>query len=1500
MRSSVFTSQPPELPLNVVVKNRVRALEALLETEQDARRKSVLEYEIASLTEHKRGDLSKAIKLYLSSYNHDSSFRPPLFALARIFERRGSFDNLRRIYDSAVRVARSDSERASHLIDLAILLYDHLNEPDRAVALLEEALTLDANSSVAAFALELHYSTVGELDDLDRVIDERASRTREPSLKSVLLTEVGRARLKQGDIDRAVEIIRVASAIPQNRFRSLAQLEHIARAHDLYDVLVEALEGRASLAEQAVFEYEQRDASRGETVPRPIRTINSAEEALAMSVALWREAGRVRLALCNDPVGAARACECALRISPDDHLLKQERLIASERAGDLDAVASQSKALLEDELSGSQAAALHFRLGEVAQARGNVEAAREALTRAQQVDPESGAIVGLLEDSLAQGGLYRELIETLEKRAQRAQPEHAVHTLWRAGLFATDYIRDFTNAYRLLRSAASNASEKAPILRELYDRALENEAYPEAVHTARELAEMVLDQAEQSALLWDSFRLASIEIGNIELATEIITSSLAIPACCTWAPDVALLFGALQKDYSLQARSHEILAERSTNDESAAAHLCAAARALVRAGQNDRAIAHLRQAIEYSTANAYAVPLIEEMLMEQGEAEQVVYLLRQAAEAKVNTKQSEIALLHAGAVAEVAGEVALAARNYEDAIDRDPMALAPLWSLRRLAERTGRTEMLTAALEGLAFREAEIEKIAVSSFELGTHRDLTGDSALAVDALRAVLDDRDLATEAALSLLFLPSGKAIAESLEVAWAYLQESLSQDLTRAFLRERIASTLDRDPGQARRLAATLSAEQPDDRWAHYVYARTASEADERAQSLISLGNAVDDQDAAAALLLHGLRCHMLGNQDESIEDSLILALGIAETSPESVVSAIAMDEVLTPADDAESRADALSDRMKHATDEARLTLRGAHARALLAANRFQEALQVANDLIAQDDTDLSAWEVLHNAAYALQDYRTVVRACDKMAEHCDAYYEVLLLEETAEILLTHYQQTEEAEIRLRTALEIEPGREVAFNLLHDIIASRDDVDSLIVLLKSRIGATDNTEELIDLYYEQARLHRSKGDRVEALATLQKLLEYKPNHIGALGLKAEIHASMEDWSEAINSLRQLAETDIPLEQKRLAWLGAADLLEKKQANPLAAYEELEKVVFVQLGDQQIFSKMADLAFELGRIRDAAAALVLAAEKSEGVDRARFERRAGQLFADRLNDRRAAMEAFGRALSADPLDEVACRSMIDLVIDPIERTEVIETFESRVKEQLIQMHDDESLLRKMYKVATWRDERDMQRLMLQRLVETQVATPEETTAYEKLSRDAPVAFKGRLGEASIALLLPERDVAELAEVARLASDAIVEMNMFDLPDEGNKRRVKIKPRDKNPVREDLSNTAGVFVTKIGDFYLSDADPRGIAAVPSRGNAFDWVVGSEVTTPFSASQRFDVGYRAMAMRLGVYPLLALGSSERAYQLMIAISEAVEAPLGSSDRVGARSVATNA
>jgi tetratricopeptide (TPR) repeat protein len=1472
----------------------------MLDAETDDRRKSVLEYEIATLTEHKLADLSKAIKLYLSSYNTDSTFRPPLFALSRIFDRRRSFDNLKRIYESAIRVALSDSERASHLIDLGALLYDHFNDAEHAVPLLEQALDLDSSSLASAIILEKHYSATGKLDDIDRIIIIRASKTKDPSLKAALLHEVGRARLRQGNIEGTIEALRAASTIPQYSFESFRQLERFARAYDIHDVLVQALEGRATLTGQIAQEQQHRDESSEGPRAHFFRSFTSAEEARGECAALWRESARIRMAFCNDAAGAAEAYGQAVRIAPDDLVLKEEQLIASEKAGDLAAVAEHANALLSGAMSGRQAAALHFRLGEVAQAQGNIESNREAMANALKADPDSCAVIGLLDDSLIQGNLLEELVDSLESRANRTQPEQAVQALWRAGVIAADHLKNGETACRLLRSAAEKAKDRAPILRKLLDVAIERKAYPDAIWASEELLKTVSNEAERSALLWECFRIASTVVRDSTKATDLLLLGLDTPASRRWAADIARFVGAFEKNDAFTAKAHDVLAENAINEETAAAHYCAAARALIRAGDDDKAIEHLKRALEYSPANDYAISLLEEMLLARSETEEVVQLLRRAAEGNGNSKQGEIAFLYAGAVAESAGNNALAARNYEDAIDRDPVSLAPLWSLRRLGEQTDQSALLSRALQGLASRETDTGNASLYNLDLGIHRDLSGEGALAHDPLRAVLGDSDLATEAALSLLFIKSNKETDDSIDAARAHLRTSLPADKAIAFAREQLAVDINRRPERARQLAKELLSEQPTDRWAHYTCMRTASDAGERAQSYIDLGNTTEDRNAASVLLLHGLRCRLLAGQSEAGDDSRKLALGIAKAAPDSIVANIAMDETLAPGDDPESRADTLKNRLEHATDETRATFRNAYARALLAANRFQDAAKIAEELVTQDDTDLAAWEIWHNAAYALQEWQTVVRACDKMAEHCDERFKLLLLEETADIFFTHLRQEEEAEKRLRATLEIDPRREVAFNLLHDMIALRDDADALRALIENRIAIIGDSDEKIDLLYEASLLYRSTGDRVKALDALEEVLVRNSRHSGGLKLKAELHTSLKNWEEAITTLRRLAEMDIPLEQKRLARFETADLLEKKQADPQAAYDELEKVISEEPGDERIYAKMADLANQLNRNLDAASSYVLAAEKCEQKNRASYEKRAGRIFAEKLNDRKSALEAYSRALAADPTDEESCRLIIDLTIDPLARDEILETFESNIRKRLILAPLDGSLNRKMYRAALLREEPDMQLLTLQRLTEIENATPDEKKTYEQLSQEAPTTYKTKLSDASLAFLMPEKEESRLAKIARHVSYAAIEMRIVEPPNRGKDARLKIKNRDKNPVRDNLTQMLGIFGLKIDDFYVGGIDPDHIEVIPKTDNMLDWVAGSRVTAPFTARQRYFIGYQAMAARLSVAPLLMRGSIEEALNLIVAASDAVQAPLKRSGTSALDDVVKNA
>ena len=119
--------------------------------------RAVLQWELGRLAE-KAGDTAGAVKAYLTAYNHAPQFRPPLFDLIRIFERRRSFKNLTRLYDAELKSARSEGDRASAEADLAAILEDRQGDPGAALEHLERATRREDGPAVATAGLFLERS----------------------------------------------------------------------------------------------------------------------------------------------------------------------------------------------------------------------------------------------------------------------------------------------------------------------------------------------------------------------------------------------------------------------------------------------------------------------------------------------------------------------------------------------------------------------------------------------------------------------------------------------------------------------------------------------------------------------------------------------------------------------------------------------------------------------------------------------------------------------------------------------------------------------------------------------------------------------------------------------------------------------------------------------------------------------------------------------------------------------------------------------------------------------------------------------------------------------------------------------------------------------------------------------------------------------------------------------------------------------------------------------
>lgn len=1479
------TSAP--LPPAESAEARIEALRGELEAGADRARQAVIQYEIGHLTERALGNEAQAVREYLAAYNLDPSFRPPLIALVSIFERRRSFKNLVRLYDAEARGATSPREAASALADRALLMADQLGEPSEGRELLETAIQQAGEAGDIALLLEHQLLAEGDRAAAVEVTAQRADLVRDPVLATLLRLEVARAKEDEGDVDGALSVLRSAVTTPAARWRVLEQLERVARRAGRHPERIVALEGRAKLAAAEARGEDQGQASGAFSVQRFADQARAAAEAAA----LYREAGRLRIARLSDAAGARRDYDAAVELRPDDALLRYERMLACELGGDLEAAASDARYLLEAGVDGPAAAALRFRLAEHAQSEEDADGALAHMRDALAADPESAVVAAMLDDLLRAGGDVGGAVEHLAARAEAAEGDARAQRAWEAAQLAADELSDFARARPLFERAAAAASNPEPILREMAGAALRlgdadgARAAMEAL-LARDPSDV--DGEERSALFRDLHELLRMVLEEEDEADALLARALDDRAASSWAPDLARLYAALRKNPALAAKAHLALAARSGDAETAAAHFSAAARMQVRAGDTDAAIETLRSAIERSPSHPYAVALLEEVLRARGDADELVRLLKQAAEASDAPRATEQRLLLAGAEAEAADDVDKAVQTYEEAAERDPTSLAPLLAIKRLAESRGDRALLLRALEALSEREIAAGEPGRYTLALGEQHDLGGDPERAEAALRTALDAEALSLLAAVDLALLPSTNG---GNRAGLARILERAGDDARTPLLRVAAGAALADEPALAEEHVRELRERAPRDRWAHLAMLRLLSadrdRVGERPDVWLGLARATDDPEAAAQLLLHGLRASVIANGEEGLDDGVILAHEVMAVAPSSLAAAVALDETLSAGDDPEGRADALGGWLEHAGNDGRLAMDSARGRALAAAGRSREALEVLLRVAAAESDDLASWEAIRVCARDCQAWAPLVEACDRLAHLApDEELAAMLLEESAAVLMDELNEDARAERRLRRVLAIDARRPIAYGRLHDLLADRGDDAGLLELVSARIDLVDDSEELVKLFYEQARLFRALGMRDDALGALDNLLMLDGEHLGGLALLVELQVQNEDWAGAVEALRTLAAAEeTPDSQRRIARLGAADFLEHKLDDREGAWSELAGIDEIGLADRAIHERMASLASSLERWSDAAASLAKAARAASSPESvARIERAAGALFAQKLDDREAAIAAYERALAAVPTDVEAGIALAEL-LDLPGRLGMSQRFEASVRGALEADPTDPELLRMLRQAASWRDDRALDCAVLSALASLGLAEDDER---EALAAHGPERARpsGALDGAALDSLRAPGDGEPVLSLAALVAESVAEMDALEPATFGLGRGDTLAPD--HPLRAEVVQLCAALGVPAPDVWQGGDDPARVDVMPFYKGRPAFVLGAGIQAPLTPAQRFQLGRLALGLRLGVAPFVRRDPA-RAATALFAAAAAAEAPLATGE-----------
>ncbi len=1443
---------PPSVPApRASAHARVKALRAGVAAEPEPKLRAALAFELAALTELRLEDREGALATYREARDADPQFRPALFALRRLLSGAREFDELARVLAATVNASPQPAERAAALISLGCLFEDQLGDAAAAANSFERALLADPSCLPATLMLERSLRALGRSDEADAVLQTRTAHTFDPELRSVLARELARAQAARGEIGRAIETMLSAVAVRGRRFSTLLSLADLATEHHLPATAARAFEDAATLLASHASGQQGPDAD--DIAGRLL----APTSAMPLAAWLYRRAGAHYSSSEEHAADAQRAYERACASQPGELVLHMEHADACQANRSLSGARTSLLALL-DSANAPRAAAIHFRLAELAQLSGDPEEAQNKLRDGLALDPDSPVLRAALEDAFIDTGRLRALSTTLEERAERSTTlfEDARIAFLRSAA-AADAEGDAPRALSLYRRCAERCGADAIVLRELYGAALRARDQPSIRDACERLLKCELEGPERSAL-WRSRYDACLATGDFAAALETLRAALDDPACESWAGHSAWVMGGLRGDYALLASAHQVLAEQATDTDRAAAHVAAAGRAFLRLEQSELALESFRRVLELSPTDAYAVASLEVLLVARNEAGEALQLLRETAAAERNQQRSELAMLHAGAAAELAGRADLAARSYEDASDTNPDSLAPLWARLRLAERSHDVTLATRSIRALATRETHVQKPGIAQLELAERLDVLGEWDESLDALAAASSGDQVGYEAAASTLLAARTPNHSRLRAQALGRLAQHTTGALRGAIEHEQVAELMHDTPPDARTILIARTEHAALGFGDELLAFMLSDDASARSRTLANLARLDPEPQARAELALHALRTQTLHGLPRA-DDPLVSALALLDEAPESLAAAVALGEALTDKDAAELRVTALSARLRHTPEARARGLRAELLRAYLDAERFPEALRLARELVERDRGDLSAWDGLREAARHVGDHLQLVAACDELAHHTSGVHRARLLEEAAAALHDVLDDPAGAETRLRQALGEDPGSASLFERLHDLLLEQGDLEGLVGVLRARVAISAAPEEKLELSYSLARILRALGQRPAALENLQLVLDADPLHPDALSLAAEIYASEQNWDAAVTALDALARSDVSAAQRRLAREGAADFLEHKLKDPAAAYAQLAQLASAGYADLAIFARMADVAQRAGLPEHAASSLAQAAGHSAGPARATFERRAAVVYAQSLGRADLARDALLRALAADPLDIDALEALQAAASPNEPELTSSEMFLHELWSALRAEPADPKLLRALARCARLRSDRTLEYLALTALHALALADADDRAALETLRAKLPSLPTGTISDMQFSLLGGPTHAHAAFRVARVMCRAGLELTVAK-PHMGRRTRV----RDTSELYSTVGRLTRTFGLKLDELHQNpaDADDVKVWAKPGSGE-LTVVLGADLYLPLPAAARFSLGMQCAAVRLGVLPLVS-------------------------------------
>lgn len=742
-------------PAAAIVSERITELRGEAEALSDKGLRAAFGDAVGRLLVREPGGEAHAVREFLGAFNHDPTFRPPLFALVDGFERRRAYKNLGRLYDAEAKSATEPHEKHDALLDRASLLLITAGDVQEVDALLNEVLNASPTRASTWLMLEFLAERRGLAEMATKARRERANLATTPAWRATLLQEVAS---ETSDADDAFALVQQAALADPTSIRAQRLLEQGARERRGYGILVEALVRRAEAAPSG-----------------------------AARAALFVEASILTRIQLGDAERALTFARNATTEAPEDLVAWLEFVETAEAAesfADVELGCARVLALGGDDL-GTEAAAIHFRRTEAAMAEGRSEDAEAHLASARAAAPNSRALYALVaqEPSVLAETRAAAIDAALAELAEDDLEARVALLLERAHLASSGGASEASLAAltQLVTSLASGTSAtveawRAKAIRDALVLAQTTQASAPLETLLRFVSEQTswVEGSDELRSTWRFTALLLASRAKVEASTQVALAraALADEACGSWSAQTARQVAIAVSNDRLLADAHTLLAAQSDEADVVAAHLVASARALVRVGDASGAQKALGDSLQKKADGAYARALLEEVGRKEGDLESVLKTLRGLPDAD----PADVArkLVAAAYGAETSGNDDLALATVEEALTRGP-SIEASHLLLRIALRRKDEALATRARAGLE----------------GFPWQLSAALSLAPEARDAAL----------VEMLDVP-----AVALEAALALTAHGASTERTRSLLGEAFAAPS--DPLEALRTGASAA--------------------------------------------------------------------------------------------------------------------------------------------------------------------------------------------------------------------------------------------------------------------------------------------------------------------------------------------------------------------------------------------------------------------------------------------------------------------------------------------------------------------------------------------------------------------------------------------------------------------------------------------------------------------------------------------------------------------